>query len=226
MTKPRDSGKYNALTLRTRLDALIEAKTNFITAYHEGVGVGTVLITVPLTKAQYDRSTTGLAEASTPANLAATLAELAVRSTHSDDMRDIHDLLATDGVDDGAEDLTRPNQDAGASGDDVEPEHQSAGLGDVDVDVEVHDAEELPPGSADRLAQHSSVDHDIGDATDGRVTSEGDLVYMLSSRRKAYQVVALGTHVATLSHVLDDGSVGYVTVPYGTFGFLDEVDSE
>lgn len=219
MTKPRDSGRYNALTLRTRLESLVEAKTNFITAYHDGVGVGTILITVPLTKAQYDRSTTGFAEASTPANLAATLAELAVRGAHGDDLQDLQDVFVSAHVD------VDPALSAGPVVDAADVLREQLFGNTADEAVEVHEAEELPPGSADRLAQHASVDPDLG-AADGRVTSEGDLVYMLSSRRKAYQVVALGTHVATLSHVLDDGSVGYVTVPYGTFGFLDEVDAE
>lgn len=219
MTKPRDSGRYNALTLRTRLESLVEAKTNFITAYHDGVGVGTILITVPLTKAQYDRSTTGFAEASTPANLAATLAELAVRGSHGDDLQDLQDVFVSAHVD------VDPALSAGPVVDAADVLREQLFGNTADEAVEVHEAEELPPGSADRLAQHASVDPDLG-AADGRVTSEGDLVYMLSSRRKAYQVVALGTHVATLSHVLDDGSVGYVTVPYGTFGFLDEVDAE
>lgn len=223
MTKPRDSGRYNALTLRTRLESLVEAKTNFITAYHEGVGVGTVLITVPLTKAQYDRSTTGFAESSTPANLAATLAELAVRGAHGDDLQDLQDVFVSAHVDVDPAVSAGPVVDTAEDAADVLREQLFGNT--ADEAVEVHEAEELPPGSADRLAQHASVDPDLG-AADGRVTSEGDLVYMLSSRRKAYQVVALGTHVATLSHVLDDGSVGYVTVPYGTFGFLDEVDAE
>lgn len=209
MGVPRDSGRYNALTLRTRLTDLVEAKTNFITAYQAGTAL--VLITVPLTDKQYERATTGFAEASTASSIAAVLADMAIRDRPSSDGSQGPFDFGHDGH-------------ASVSGDDLER------LLSGDDDVQFVEAEELPPNTA-RLMDHAEVDEDMDahdeacDTTDEddapREISVGDDVYMLTDRKMMYKVVAVGEHVAALSYVVD-GELRYTVAPFGTFAWVPD----
>lgn len=211
MGVPRDSGRYNALTLRTRLTDLVEAKTNFITAYQAGTAM--VLITVPLTEKQYERATAGFAEASTASSIAAVMADMAIRDRPADDG-------ANGPFDLGA----GPYPDI--------PEGTAADLEQLlstDADAEFVEAEELPPNTA-RLMEHAEVDEDLdthedpGAADDDdapREISVGDDVYMLTDRKMMYKVVAVGEHVAALSYVVD-GELRYTVAPFGTFAWVPD----
>jgi hypothetical protein len=236
MTKPNSAGgKFNALTLKTRLQEMQDQDANFKIAFSGGIAVVTVQI--PITDKQYTRTvlnlepgrvTTmfnlmdGIGDFVSPEDVGASAEDVAALGstpvTMSDWMRAATEIgTGEPGEPDGQDDAA-----AGA------PEPTDESTGDIGVEepgeeVLDLDAEEMPHGS-EAFGDEISVDPglDPSQSQQQRQLGVGDKVTMLTDTRVTHMVLAVGPEFAGLA-CLHDGVVKLTCAPLQMLGFVDDI---
>ena len=231
MTKANSAcGKFNALTLKTRLTEMQAEDANFKIAYSEGIAVLTVQL--PITEKQYARTVKDIEpeRVTNMFNLMDSIGDFVSPNDIGASMEDVAALGA------GAAPATMSDwmHAAGAG------RHPTPGAGPEPTEIEISDAdlfgaeqtgdevleldaEELPAHGVDEVGADISIDPTLGAGSEPaeRQLAVGDKVAILTDTSITFMVLAVGPEHAGLA-CLRDGMINLICAPVQMLGFVGD----
>jgi len=247
MTKANSAcGKFNALTLKTRLTEMQAEDANFKIAYSEGIAVLTVQL--PITEKQYARTVKDIEpeRVTNMFNLMDSIGDFVSPNDIGASMEDVaalgagaapatmSDWMHAAGA--GAAPATMSDwmHAAGAG------RHPTPGAGPEPTEIEISDAdlfgaeqtgdevleldaEELPAHGVDEVGADISIDPTLGAGSEPaeRQLAVGDKVAILTDTSITFMVLAVGPEHAGLA-CLRDGMINLICAPVQMLGFVGD----